>query len=55
MEMLGWDADRTRNRIDDTIYENVLRICLVAGAEGITPGLAADRQAEERLGSLTRS
>ncbi len=49
IEKLGWDPARTRKRIDDTIYETVLRIFWIARAEGISSYRAADRLAEERL------
>jgi leucine dehydrogenase len=49
IEMLGWDPARTRERIDDTIYETVRRIFSIARAEGIATYRAADRLAEEQL------
>jgi leucine dehydrogenase len=49
MEMLGWDSARARRRIDETIYETILRIIAMAGASGIATYLAADRLVEERL------
>jgi leucine dehydrogenase len=49
IEMLGWDFEQARKRIDDTIYETVLRIFSIAGVEGIATYRAADRLAEERL------
>lgn len=55
VEALGWDAARTRQRIDDTIYEIVLRIFWIARAEGISTWRAADRLAEERLAQAETS
>jgi leucine dehydrogenase len=49
IEMLGWDAARALQRINDAIYETLLRIFWIARAEGISTYRAADRLAEERL------
>lgn len=49
VEVLGWDSARARKRIDDTIYETMLRIFWIASAEGIATYRAADRLVEERL------
>jgi leucine dehydrogenase len=49
IEMLGWDFERTGKRIDETIYETVLRIFSMARAEEIATYRAADRLAEQRL------
>jgi leucine dehydrogenase len=52
VEMLGWDFERAGQRIDDTIYDILLRIFSVARAERIATYRAADRLAEERLGGI---
>jgi leucine dehydrogenase len=49
VEMLGWDAERALQRINEAIYETLLRIFWIARAEGISTYRAADRLAEERL------
>jgi leucine dehydrogenase len=49
IEMLRWDAARTLQRINDAIYETLLRIFSIAHAEAIPTYRAADRLAEERL------
>jgi leucine dehydrogenase len=49
IELLGWDAESARKRLDDTSYATVLRIFSIARAEGISTWRAADRLAEERL------
>jgi leucine dehydrogenase len=49
VEMLGWDFDRTRKRIDDTIYTTTLRIIATARAKGVATYLAADHLVEEIL------
>jgi leucine dehydrogenase len=49
VEMLGWDFEQTGKRIDETIYETLLRIFSIARAEGIATHRAADRLTEQRL------
>lgn len=49
VEMLGWDFERACKRIDETVYETLLRIFSLARGEGIATYRAADRLAEERL------
>jgi leucine dehydrogenase len=55
LEMLGWDFEQAGKRIDDTIYETLMRIFSIARAEGIATFRAADRLAEERLTNGARS
>jgi leucine dehydrogenase len=49
-EVAGWDAKRALRKADD-IYETVLRVYEIARSERIPTYEAADRLAEERLGS----
>jgi leucine dehydrogenase len=55
VEMLGWTPERARQRVDETIYETLLRIFSMARAEGIATFRAADRLAEERLARAAES
>ena len=49
IEMLGWDPEQTRKRIDDSIYDAVRLIFWIARAEKIATYRAADLLAEGRL------
>src|SRR5262249_29583913 len=49
MEILGWDPEQTRKRIDETIYDAVRLIFWIARAERIATYRAADLLAEGRL------
>jgi leucine dehydrogenase len=49
IEMLGWDAARALQRINDAIYETLLQIFSIARTDRIPTYRAADRLAEERL------
>ncbi|HEY8166837.1 MAG TPA: Glu/Leu/Phe/Val dehydrogenase [Gemmatimonadaceae bacterium] len=49
-EVAGWDAKRALRKADD-IYDTVLRVYEIARTERIPTYEAADRLAEERLGS----
>jgi leucine dehydrogenase len=49
-EVSGWDAARALRKADD-IYETILRVYEIARSERIPTYEAADRLAEERLGS----
>jgi len=49
-EVAGWDSERALRKADD-IYDTVLRVYEIARTEGIPTYLAADRLAEERLGT----
>jgi leucine dehydrogenase len=51
IEMLGWDAARADQRLDEAIYKTVLQIFALARSAGIPTYRAADRLAEERLAS----
>jgi leucine dehydrogenase len=48
IEMLGWDAKRTSQKID-AIYDTLLKIFEIADHEKIATSRAADRLVEERL------
>ncbi|HSS51599.1 MAG TPA: Glu/Leu/Phe/Val dehydrogenase family protein, partial [Thermoanaerobaculia bacterium] len=50
-ELLGWSEAEIPARIDG-IYDTLLAVLRLAGAEGISPHIAADRLAEERLAGL---
>ena len=47
-EMLGWDAERTVEKVD-AIYDTLLKIFQISNKAGIPTYRAADRLAEERL------
>ena len=48
IELLGWKPEYTSQKVDE-IYDTVLMILELAGAEGISTSKAADRIAENRL------
>ena len=48
IELLGWESQHTSKKVDE-IYDTVLRILELAGAEDISTSKAADRIAENRL------
>lgn len=48
MEMLGWDAEHIRQKVD-AIYDTILSILRISREAGIPTYKAADRLAEERL------
>lgn len=49
VEMLGGTREQALRRVDDSIYETLLKIFNIARREGIPTYRAADRLAEERL------
>jgi leucine dehydrogenase len=52
LEMLGWDQARTSQKIDK-IYDTLLRIFRLAAESKTSTSQAADRLAEERLGTAS--
>ena len=53
-ELFGYNRERAMKKVE-TIYDNVLRVFEIAKRDGIPSYKAADRMAEERIESLTRS
>jgi len=53
-ELLGWSEEETRARVDG-IYDTLLAVLRLAAAGGVSPHVAADRLAEERLAALRRT
>jgi leucine dehydrogenase len=49
VEMLGWEPKRALKRLNDSIYDTLLKIFHLARAEHVPTYRAADRLAEERL------
>jgi leucine dehydrogenase len=53
-ELLGWSEEEVPARIEG-IYDTLLTVLRLAGAEGVSPHTAADRLAEERLAGMRRN
>ena len=49
VEMLGWEPERARERVDRSVYETLSKIFALAKREGVPTYRAADELAEERL------
>jgi valine dehydrogenase (NAD+) len=47
-ELTGYDADRVRARVD-RIFDTTQQVFALAAADGVPPGVAADRLAERRI------
>jgi valine dehydrogenase (NAD+) len=52
-ELTGYDAERVRTRVD-RIFDTTKQVLALAAADGVPPGVAADRLAERRIAAEGR-
>jgi len=52
-ELTGYDADRVRARVD-RVFDTMKQVFALAAADGVPPGVAADRLAEQRIAAEGR-